>query len=487
MSIDPVDDYAALMVECEFDPYKFVMAAFPWGESGTELASKDGPRAWQKNILDLVGEKLRNGEDMASVVRTAVASGHGIGKSALVAWLILWAMATKPDTRGVVTANTSGQLEGKTWAEVAKWHSLFIGSAFFTCTATALYSSDPAHTKNWRIDAVPWSVDRTESFAGLHNEGKRILIVFDEASSIDDLIWEVTEGALTDEKTQIVWATFGNPTRNNGRFRECFRNNAHRWDHFNIDSRTVDGTNKKQLDEFIEDHGIDSDFVKVRILGQFPNLSENTLLTAKEIAQAVNREVDSASQKEAPNILGCDVARDPAGDQSVIARRRGRKLWFPRAMRGSNSIEVADALVSEVIANSCDAAFVDMTGGHGCGVYDHSVNRCKEVMQVYFNGKSSDPQFFNKRTEIIWKACMWVKEGGSIPDDKELREELACVSTSYKGDKLYVLAKDDMKKVLGRSPDKLDAFALTFSYDVAKTTKFSVSNYKTPDWDIYAE
>ena len=68
---------------------------------------------------------------------------------------------------------------------------------------------DPAHAKTWRIDAVPWTENRVEAFAGLHNQGRRILVVFDEASAIPDLIWETTEGALTDEQTEIfnprVW------------------------------------------------------------------------------------------------------------------------------------------------------------------------------------------------------------------------------------------------------------------------------------------
>jgi hypothetical protein len=65
----------------------------------------------------------------------------------------------------------------------------------FKMTATALFSMDPEHERTWRMDMVPWSERNTEAFAGLHNQGKRILLVFDEASAIPDLIWEVAEGA----------------------------------------------------------------------------------------------------------------------------------------------------------------------------------------------------------------------------------------------------------------------------------------------------
>ena len=103
----------------------------------------------------------------------AVASGHGIGKSALVAWIILWAMSTFTDARGIVTANTEGQLRTKTWPELAKWLALCTNRHWFTYTATSLHSSQPGHDKTWRVDAITWSENNTEAIAGLHNKGKR--------------------------------------------------------------------------------------------------------------------------------------------------------------------------------------------------------------------------------------------------------------------------------------------------------------------------
>ena len=194
-----------------------------------------------------------------SAILLATSSGHGIGKSSLVSWLILWALSTFPDTRGVVTANTATQLRSKTWAELTKWHNLFVLKHWFSVTATAIFSSDPAHEKTWRVDAIPWSKNNTEAFAGLHNQGKRILVVFDEASAIDDPVWEVTEGALTDTGTEIIWAVFGNPTRNTGRFADCFRKYKHRWKRFQVDSRSARMTNKAQIAQWIEDYGEDSD------------------------------------------------------------------------------------------------------------------------------------------------------------------------------------------------------------------------------------
>jgi hypothetical protein len=112
------------------------------------------------------------------------------GRSALVAWIILWTLSTLSDTRGIVTANTEGQLRTKTWPELAKWHALSINKSWFTHTATSLQSSRPGRDRTWRVDAITWSENNTEAIAGLHNKGKRAFALFDEASSIADGVWE---------------------------------------------------------------------------------------------------------------------------------------------------------------------------------------------------------------------------------------------------------------------------------------------------------
>ena len=234
------------------DPLGFVRYAFPWGQAGTALAHEAGPEPWQCEVLEQLGQGLMSPEE---ATRLAVASGHGIGKSALVAWIILWAMSTVEDTRGVVTANTEGQLRTKTWPELAKWHRLAINKQWFSYTATALFSAWPGRSRVWRVDAITWSENNTEAIAGLHNKGRRAFAIFDEASSIPDAIWETIEGALTDRDTELFWTVFGNPTRSSGRFRECFAGGrfAHRWHPRQIDSRSVSMTNKTQIATWVKD------------------------------------------------------------------------------------------------------------------------------------------------------------------------------------------------------------------------------------------
>ena len=139
------------VAKCSKDPLRFVLLAFQWGEK--ELTEHPGPDEWQVNILTALRDGLMGVND---AIRLAMASGHGVGKSALVAWIILWAISTKVDTRGVVTANTATQLKTKTWAELAKWHRLCICGYWFELTATSIYAKDPKHEKTWRIDSIPW-------------------------------------------------------------------------------------------------------------------------------------------------------------------------------------------------------------------------------------------------------------------------------------------------------------------------------------------
>jgi hypothetical protein len=457
------------------DPYGFVLGAFEWGKG--ELAKFDGPDDWQRTTLAIISERLKAGDiDVQQAIQIAIASGHGIGKSALVSWIILWAISTYEDTKGVVTANTENQLKTKTWAELAKWYRLSITRHWFEFTATALFAKSQEHEKTWRIDMVPWSERNTEAFAGLHNKGKRILLVFDEASAIPDLIWEVSEGALTDSETEIIWCAFGNPTKNTGRFRECFGRFKHRWTTRQIDSRTVTMTNKVQLQKWVDDYGEDSDFVRVRVRGIFPSASSNALLGPEDVDAAMAREYKPDMFEYAAIIMGVDVARQ-GDDASVIARRQGQAAFPLKLMRIPDTMLVAAQVAMYEDEHKADACFVDATGGYGVGVVDAMRQTGRDPIEVYFSGKANDPRYFNKRSEMYFELSKWIKSGGSLPKDQELAEELCATTYTFQGDKFRLDDKDSIKETLGRSPDKADALALTFAQPVIKRT--SIDNYRS--------
>ena len=459
------EELVALAAEFTHDPYSYTLAAYEWGEG--ELANYDGPDTWQRDILVELGENLKKGKDAGEAIQEAVASGHGIGKSALVAWIILWSMATHEDTKGVVTANTENQLKTKTWAELAKWHRLNIHRDWFDCTATALISTEKDRDKTWRIDMIPWSERNTEAFAGLHNQGKRVLVIFDEASAIPDAIWEVTEGALTDKDTEIIWCAFGNPTRNTGRFRECFERFRHRWHTRQIDSRTAKMTNTKQIMRWIEDYGIDSDFVKVRVRGIFPSMSVKQFISLEDIDAAFGRHLNPEQYNFAPVIMSCDPAWE-GDDMLVISKRQGLAFSVLRKIpRNDNDIMIATILAQLEDEHQADAVFVD--GGYGTGIISAGRTMHRDWQIVWFGSASGQPGYRNKRAEMWGELKSWLKQGGCLPEDHELRSELLSVEQVPRADGIVQLESKQDSKARGLpSPNIADSLALTFAMPVTK-------------------
>lgn len=405
--------------------------------------------------------------------------------------------------RGVVTANTETQLRTKTWPELAKWYHLLQFACLremFSLTATALHATEPGHERNWRVDAIPWSEQNTEAFAGLHNAGKRVLLLFDEASSIADGVWDTASGALTDNETELLWLAYGNPTRNTGRFYETiegrFRNS---WSHRAIDSRSVKRTNKGQLDAMIAAYGEDSDFVRVRVKGQFPRAGALQFIAGDIVDLAMERE--SQHTPSSAVIFGVDVARY-GDDKSVLAVRQGRDAraipWLewggPDVQR--DLMRVAGDIAEHARKFAADAIFVDK-GAMGAGLVDR-LNQLgvRNVMPIDFGGKGGrvmvgeglSIEAINKRT-LMWASMREWLNAGTIPADNELRADLTGVEYGFGADQVaYQLErKVDMKKRGLASPDKGDALALTFAAPVERAGFRDVGRFPRRAYDPYAE
>lgn len=476
--LNPIAGQSALLEDLarlSRDPLAFVMWAFPWGEAQTELEGFKGPEPWQRQVL----ENLRAHLNTERAILEAIASGHGIGKSALVSWIILWALSTFPDTRGVVTANTETQLKTKTWVELNKWFRLFIAKSLFEITATKICSADPSHADTWRIDIVPWSERNTEAFAGLHNKGKRVLVIYDEASAIPDVIWETTEGALTDADTEIIWLVCGNPTRNTGRFRDCFTRLGGLWHTTQVDAREVSITNKSQIERWIDNYGEDSDFVRVRVRGIFPRVGAMEFISAELVSEAARR--DFYVHPHDPFIIGVDVARF-GDDESVIFFRKGRdgRSIAPIRLRGVDTMTLAGRVSEEYLRYRADAIFVD-GGGVGGGVVDRLRQLRVPCFDIQFGAKADrsniddQSRYANKRAEMWGYMREWLK-GGAIPNDPDLVAQISTPMYSFNGqNEIQLERKEDIKKRMGTSgtwssPDLADALALTFAYPVVSTS-----------------
>lgn len=497
------DDVVEWVAACVDDPLKFVVEGYPWGKEGTSLALETGPDEWQAKLLGELRDELRDRRRFAAdpdgaefsdeaklllegALRHAVGSGHGVGKSTFVAWLIQWFMATRPNCQVVVTANTKTQLTTKTWRELAKWHRLLrVGSWFSWSAEKFAFKAAP---DTWFASAVPWTKERAEAFAGTHDA--HVLMIFDEASAVEDLIWEVAEGALT--TVGAMWFVFGNGTRNTGRFRECWRRFKHRWRTMTVDSRKAKKADKKQIQQWIDDYGEDSDFVRVRVKGDFPRQAVSQFIAEDDVEAAFARarlilkrkrealgelaemgapvrlSLEHDAPKWAPLILSVDVSRF-GDDQSVIGLRRGNVFLIHSKHRGLDGVQLA-AKVAEVInAYGPDATFVDVVGV-GSSAVDQLVALGYPIESVNGGLKALDEsKYFNRRAEMWDLMRSWLKAGGVLEEDLSMRDGMTAPEYGFDGKSRWQLeTKDDMKSRGLPSPDEADCLSMTFFLPVAK-------------------
>ena len=456
------------------NPLACVAYSFPWGEPGP-LEGVAGPRDWQADILNEIGTHLR-GPNRYQPLKIAIASGHGVGKTALIAMVTHWGMSTCDDCRVLVTANTEDQLTTKTWPEITKWFNMALNRNWWHMSATRVTSTQAGHQNTWRMDRETWSENNTEAFQGLHNLGKRIIVVFDEGSAIPKIIWDVAEGALTDEDTEIIFLVFGNPTQNGTPFANCFGAQKHRWVTRHIDARTVPGTNKVQIQKWIEDYGEDSDFVRVRVRGEFPRGGTGQFIPQDVVAEARKRKLAPSAYAHHWRVLVCDVAR--FGDyRTVIGERQGPKFSVLDAMRGKSTVETARQLKFRSFERDPRTVVIDGDGVGG-GVVDWiradteiqkwlAKNPARKITEFHGGLAPLDAfMYFNLRANM-WGAMRDWLPTADIPDDPEMETDLTGPEYFFSSkNQIQLERKEDMKKRGLASPDFGDTLAMSF---VART------------------
>ena len=408
---------------------------------------------WQEQVLTGLSE----GEQ-----RIAVGSGHGVGKTALTSFIILWFMSTRPHPQIVVTANTEPQLKTKTWRELSKWHQKAKNREWFEYVATKFYLKDDPNT--WFASAIPWTENRSEAFAGTHE--KHVLYIFDEASAIADIIWEVSEGAMT--TTGARWCAFGNMTRNTGRFAECWGKFRHRWKTYSVDSREVSITDKEQIQDWIDDYGEDSDFVRIRVKGMLPRSGTFQFISAESVAKCMKYKDDN--YHDFPLVFGVDIARF-GDDQNVVVMRQGRKVLDIIKWRDVDTMQSASKVTELIQDRNPQLVFIDGDGVGG-GVVDRVKQLVKPELIYECNGgrKADDSAtYHNKRAENWGLMKEAINEGIDLPDDNELRDDL--IGPEYLFDntnRIQLERKEIMKKRGLASPDSADALAMTYAKKVMK-------------------
>ena len=465
------------------DPLGFVMFAYPWDSDPSiqvcrlpepwksKYNCEFGPDKWACEFLDDLGKQIRSrgftGQKAVDAIRMAAASGHGIGKSAMTGWLVDFIMETRPNAQGTITANTGPQLESKTWPQIVKWTDKSIAGHWFDISSGrgSMRMKHKTYPSTWYCTAQTCREENSEAFAGQHAVDSTSFYINDEASAIAEKIFEVQDGGMTDgEPMQFL---FGNPTKNTGAFREAFGKKKHRYTTYQIDSREVQITNKNYLQQLIDDNGEDSDYCRVRVKGTFPRASSAQLIPLDIVEKAKGKVLHESEFRHAPKLLICDPARF-GDDQTVIGERQGLNFVIKEKFRNKDTMFTANVLGRMNNETKYDAVFVDVIG-IGAGVVDRLIQLShKNIVPVNFaETATDDKKYHNLRAECWGEALSWLKSGGAIPDDNELRDDLIGPEYFYDSkDRLQLEAKKDMKKRGLASPDCGDTLAISFSRPV---------------------
>jgi hypothetical protein len=474
------------------NPLAFVMLVFPWGVKGTPLEHFSGPRKWQREVLQDIANHIKqnNGKIDFDTLREAVASGRGIGKSALVSWLVIWMLTTRIGSTTIVSANSESQLRKVTWAEITKWLAMGLNSHWFEVSATSL---QPAKwltelverdlrkgTRYWGVEGRLWSAENPDAFAGVHNMDG-VLAIFDEASGIDDAIWAVTAGFFTENTPNRFWFAFSNPRRNTGYFYETFHSKRDFWNTKVVDARTVEGTDKAVYQQIIDEYGPDSSQAHVEVYGQFPSAGDDQFIGANTVDEAMKRV--KYQDLSAPIVIGVDPARFGA-DATVIAVRQGRDIVKIIRHRGDDTMTVVGHVIEAIEEYKPTLVVID-EGGLGAGIVDRLKEQRYKIKGINFGNKSKNPIMYgNMRAQMWGDMREWLKTA-SIPNDRFLKTDL--ISPMMKPDSrgtIFLESKKDMKSRGLASPDAADAIAVTFAFPVAHRGEY---NARTTTRRVYSD
>lgn len=435
---------------------------------------RDDPRLFVRHVFKAVPDPWQD-EVLAAFprhARLAMKACKGPGKTTVLAWLAWNFLATRQHPKVAATSITGDNLSDNLWTEMAKWQakSEYL-SASFVWGKTRIVQRD--HPETWWMSARSWakSADASQhgnTLAGLHAD--HILFILDESGGIPDAVMASAEAALSScQEGHIVQA--GNPTHLEGPLWRACTSERRLWHVTEItadpdDPRRSTRVKPEWAREQIEKYGRDNPWVQVNVFGKFPPSSLNTLIGPDECRAACERAWRENDIASAARVLGVDVARF-GDDASVIFPRQGLVAFEPLRFRQINGIQGAGAVARKWADWDADACFVDDTGGWGASWIDNLRRLGREPLGVGFASSANDPRYDNKRTEMYFEAVQWIKAGGQLPAHcPELIAALSQTTYSFRGDRLLLEPKEQVKQRLGYSPDDADAFVLTFAQAV---------------------
>lgn len=427
---------------------------------------------WRSDPVAFVREALRvEPQEWQAIVlmslvkhdKIAIRSGHGVGKSSLMSWIILWWLATRYPAKVACTAPTAHQLYDVLWSELARWSRQLPDQVKDNFEwKSERYEVKGAGNESFAV-ARTARLEQPEALQGFHSPN--MLFLVDEASGVPDIIFEVGEGSLSTAGAKVVLA--GNPTRTSGYFFDAFHRSRAQWTRFKVSCLDSPMVAPAFISSMKEKYGEDSNVFAIRVKGDFPRSEDDVVIPLNLLEDACARLIEPA-QGYKP-IWGVDVARY-GDDRSALAKRHMNRLLEPtKSWSQLDTMQLAGTIIAEYQDTPVEMRpgqiMVDVIG-IGSGVVDRLKEERMPVRGINVaESASAKPRFARLRDELWWNAREWfMTRGVWIPDDSDLIAELSSVKYALLGSgKLKVESKDEMKRRGLRSPDVADAFILTFA------------------------
>lgn len=469
----------------------------------------DDPVGFARDVfgVDLWARQAEIAMAVASTSQTAAKTGHKIGKSMLASVLAFWWICTRANAKVIVTAPALHQVKNIIWAEMARLHKKVrhqIGGVFPKDPLTGF------HLANENA-IIGLTTDKPERIAGL--SGAAVLIIIDEASGYDDALYEALETSAAGGDDDLEGAgeakilAIGNPTRTSGWFFEVFRTGNADWSRHTVSSAespnvTAANDNGKPIqglatrafiDKLRRKYGPNPDthpIYMVRVLGLYPERSSNAVIGLADVDRAssdAHRATVAIPPPPHEAVLGVDVARF-GDDESAIAHRVGAHMLPIETFSGLDGTKLAAEVMRIARGHIARGRKVRVNvDGIGVGASCVDALRYSELVQygrmivhdVQAGAKAIDHEnYVNMRAQLWFDLGMWLAEGGSLPPgDGELTRELLAPSYSLAKDgRIQVESKDDIKKKIGRSPDRADAVCLAV-HNAAASVQQQASAY----------
>lgn len=422
------------------------------------------PDKWQAEALRLVAKP--------ETQRLAFKACKGPGKTAVLAWIILWFLATRWEAKIGCTSITEGNIDTNLWPELYKWmkRSAFLSAAFQWTKTTV--SRKGEHGANWFAVKRTWpktgdAQQQADALAGIHAD--HVMFVIDESGGVPQAVMVTAEAVLATAiyplEAKVIQA--GNPTHTSGPLHRAATTDRKLWEFITITGDPTDPNRSPRIDpkwaqQQIDSYGRDNPWVMVNVLGEFPPASINALLGIEDVERAMRRKLALDVYEWAQKRIGVDVARF-GDDRTVIFPRQGRMSWAPQVMRNARTTQISARVAKGASKWGAELIFVDDTFQWGKGVEDQLIDAGFNVYPVNYAGPSPNPRFKNVRAQMYFDGAEAIKSGASLPKLPEMVPELTEITYSFVGGTFVLEPKELMKARIGVSPDLADAYMQTYA------------------------